>query len=667
MQFMDFNASPAVPLQAAAPSVPGLPAAAAPGMPSGAIDAASLQAAAATAAIGVPSASAEAVPGTPAFDMAAMSMMSAMPGFDPTAWAGIAFPSFMPPPSATASGTPDLSQQLREAQALVAQKKEADQKERGDKVDRKKAPQPPPGGDVIRLRGLPWSAGPPEVAQFLHEFGVKEKDVTMCVTESGRQDGHAWVVFDSKEVSKQAMQEKQRHTIGGRFIELFPWKDHTKEKKSVEQNQKIYHGVLKHFDAHRKCGYIFSADAEPDIGRVDIYAFKDILEKGKASVGDTLAFPLHWSPKGQPQASSPLIRIASIKSFAHTGTFKLMPPGRGGKQGGTIECKEMLEVFGRGVYVSPSIAATLTSGSLVAFNAYLTTMPLAFAKPPLDNAHTPVASKVMMVDASFTTPGPDLELTKTAEGFEHKAGQQIASPAPVAPIMRPLGGQAPAPGQEVCRFFSQNGWCKYGEGCRHAHIAASSAGGAGMGCIGGCMNGGMCGMAPSIGSMAPPPSMGGMAAPPSMGGMAPLPTINGMSLPPMSGTAPLPSMGGAAPFMGGMAAPPPMGAAAYPQTMGGMAPAPPPPMGGMAPAPPPMAGMAPAPPPMGGMSPAPPPMGGMAPAPPPMGGMAPAPPPMGGMAPAPPPMGGMAPPTMGGIPPPPTCMGGLAMGTSPSF
>ena len=25
------------------------------------------------------------------------------------------------------------------------------------------------GGDVLRLRGLPWSAGPPEVAQFLHE------------------------------------------------------------------------------------------------------------------------------------------------------------------------------------------------------------------------------------------------------------------------------------------------------------------------------------------------------------------------------------------------------------------------------------------------------------------------------------------------------------------
>ena len=99
--------------------------------------------------------------------------------------------------------------------------------------------------------------------------------------------------------------------------------------------RKVYTGILKHFDAQRKCGYIHSPDAEvtngvcsqsqepqqivlssafmcflhqADIGKQDIYAFKDVLERGKACVGDTLAFPLHWSPKGQPQASSPLIR-----------------------------------------------------------------------------------------------------------------------------------------------------------------------------------------------------------------------------------------------------------------------------------------------------------------------------------------------------------------------
>ena len=37
-------------------------------------------------------------------------------------------------------------------------------------MDRKKAPQAPAAGEVLRLRGLPWSAGPAEVAQFLQEF-----------------------------------------------------------------------------------------------------------------------------------------------------------------------------------------------------------------------------------------------------------------------------------------------------------------------------------------------------------------------------------------------------------------------------------------------------------------------------------------------------------------
>eukprot|EP00439_Symbiodinium_sp_Y106_P038839 s3666_g4.t1 len=396
---------------------------------------------------GIPSALTQAMPGTAAFDMAA-SLMSAMPGFDASAWAGIAFPSFALPPASA----PDLSQQLKEAQAMVVDRsKDKDSKgERGDKVDRKKAPLAPQGGDVLRLRGLPWSAGPPEVAQFLHEYGVSERDVTMCVTESGRQDGHAWVVFQSREVAKKAMQdafiffaalsgslaEKQRQTIGGRFIELFQWKDHSKEKSTVANTTrlnerppsplKVYTGILKHFDAQRKCGYIHSQDAEADIGKQDIYAFKDVLERGKACVGDTLAFPLHWSPKGQPQASSPLIRISAKSSYAHTGNFKLLPADMSGRQAGLIECAEVNQVFGRTVYVSPSLAVTLTTGTFVAFNCYLASMPAAFARAPLDGSNVPVCSQAIMVETSFVSPGPELNETKTAEGFDRNPGMRDA-------------------------------------------------------------------------------------------------------------------------------------------------------------------------------------------------------------------------------------------------
>ncbi|CAE7354021.1 Hnrnpf [Symbiodinium natans] len=410
-------------------------------------------------AASIPSALTQAVPGTAAFDLAAASLMSAMPGFDPSAWAGIAFPSFALP----AGAAPDLSQQLKEAQALVVSK-EKDKMEKGDKVDRKKAPQAPQGGDVLRLRGLPWSAGPPEVAQFLHEYGISERDVTMCVTESGRQDGHAWVVFQSRDVAKKAMQEKQRQTLGGRFIELFQWKDHSKEKTTVANTTKVYTGILKHFDAQRKCGYIHSPDAEADIGKQDIYAFRDVLERGKACVGDTLAFPLHWSPKGQPQASSPLIRISARNSYAHTGNFKILPADMSGRQAGLIECAEVNQVFGRAVYVSPSLAVTLTPGTFVAFNCYLASMPAAFARAPLDGLNVPVCSHAIMVETSFVSPGPELNETKTAEGFDRSGYRD--------PVMSDADG-------EVCRFFALAGWCKYGDACRHKHVQGVPQGGKG--------------------------------------------------------------------------------------------------------------------------------------------------------------------------------------------
>jgi len=470
---------------------------------------------------GIPSAVAGAVPGTAAFDFAAASLMTAMPGFDPAAWAGIAFPSLLP------ASTPDLGQQLREIQAAMTAKGE---EKKTDKVDRKKAPTCPPGGEVIRLRGLPFSAGNSEVAQFLHEYGVRETNVTMCITESGRADGHAWVVFDSRDVALKAMKEKQRQTIGGRFIELMTWRDHSKEKAPVAITQKVYHGVLKHFDAQRKCGYIFSGDVESDVGRMDVYAFKDVLERGKAGVGDTLAFPLHWSPKGQPQASSPLIRIASATSYAHVGPFKLLGPGPNGRQGGMIESQDIIAVFGRGAYVSPALAATLTPGSLVAFNAYLTTMPSAFAKPPLDGANVVVVSRAMMVDPSFAPPGPDLDSTKTAPGFEMKVdkGAVGAGEAKLDSMLNGIAASAaPDASAEVCRFFAKAGWCKFGNSCRHAHVNGT----------GGAPSAAQMGMNPPP----PPPPMGGcpqMGMLQTMGGPQmgvnphPPPPPNGIPAPP---------------------------------------------------------------------------------------------------------------------------------------
>ncbi|CAE7356439.1 unnamed protein product [Symbiodinium pilosum] len=265
--------------------------------------------------------------------------------------------------------------------------------------------------------------------------------------------------------------------------------------------RKVYTGILKHFDAQRKCGYIHSPDAEvtngADIGKQDIYAFKDVLERGKACVGDTLAFPLHWSPKGQPQASSPLIRISARKSYAHTGNFRLSPADMSGRQAGMIECAEVNQVFGRTVYVGPSLAATLTPGTFVAFNCYLMSLPAAFARAPLDGTNVPVCSHAIMVETNFISPGPELNETKTAEGFDRNPG------------IRDLVS-ADADG-EVCRFFVQAGWCKYGDSCRHKHVQGGKGAAAPREICaffqksGWCRFGDACKHAHVLGSAPPPP------------------------------------------------------------------------------------------------------------------------------------------------------------------
>mmetsp|Transcript_66919 Transcript_66919/g.120470 ORF Transcript_66919/g.120470 Transcript_66919/m.120470 type:complete len:419 (-) Transcript_66919:173-1429(-) len=359
---------------------------------------------------GIPGAISQAMPGTPAFDMAAAAAMTSFPGFDMSAWAGIAFPTFTAPPAVMPT---DLG-----VSSSSGSRNDREDRDRGDKVDRSKAPVPPMGGDIIRLRGLPWSAGPQEIAAFLHEFGITEKMVTMCTSESGRQDGHAWVVFNDKNVAARAMKDKQKGTIGGRYIELFPWRDHN-QKPPVATTTKVFSGILKHFDANRKAGFIFCQEAESDVGNQDIYAYKDVLERGRASVGDVLAFPLHWSPKGQPQASSPLIRIACANGgFANSGIFSILEMG-GARGSGIIESPEIKAVFGKGVYVSPALASSLVPGALVAFNCYLQNMPGAFARPPLDGPNVPIASSAIMVNETFVSPESSLNDTATAPGFEH--------------------------------------------------------------------------------------------------------------------------------------------------------------------------------------------------------------------------------------------------------
>ncbi|XXG56511.1 hypothetical protein AAC387_Pa03g3898 [Persea americana] len=74
---------------------------------------------------------------------------------------------------------------------------------------------------VLRLRGLPYSAGKDDVLDFFKDFGLSEDSVHIVVNSEGRPTGEAFVEFANATDSKAAM-VKDRMTLGSRYIELFP-------------------------------------------------------------------------------------------------------------------------------------------------------------------------------------------------------------------------------------------------------------------------------------------------------------------------------------------------------------------------------------------------------------------------------------------------------------
>ncbi|KAJ7959754.1 Heterogeneous nuclear ribonucleoprotein F [Quillaja saponaria] len=74
---------------------------------------------------------------------------------------------------------------------------------------------------VLRLRGLPFSAGKDEIIDFFKDFVLSEDSIHITMNLEGRPTGEAYVEFESAEDSKAAM-AKDRMTLGSRYIELFP-------------------------------------------------------------------------------------------------------------------------------------------------------------------------------------------------------------------------------------------------------------------------------------------------------------------------------------------------------------------------------------------------------------------------------------------------------------
>ncbi|KAK9692355.1 hypothetical protein RND81_09G258600 [Saponaria officinalis] len=73
---------------------------------------------------------------------------------------------------------------------------------------------------IIKMRGLPFSATKEDVTEFFNGFVLKEDSIHITFNPNGRPTGEAFVEFASVEDSEAAM-EKDRKTLGSRYIELF--------------------------------------------------------------------------------------------------------------------------------------------------------------------------------------------------------------------------------------------------------------------------------------------------------------------------------------------------------------------------------------------------------------------------------------------------------------
>ncbi|XP_071700968.1 uncharacterized protein [Rutidosis leptorrhynchoides] len=86
---------------------------------------------------------------------------------------------------------------------------------------RPNVPKPPEEDTpVLRMRGLPFSAGKEEIIDFFNEFTLTEESIHITFSSEGRSTGEAFVVFASVEDAQAAL-AKDRMTLGSRYIELF--------------------------------------------------------------------------------------------------------------------------------------------------------------------------------------------------------------------------------------------------------------------------------------------------------------------------------------------------------------------------------------------------------------------------------------------------------------
>lgn len=74
---------------------------------------------------------------------------------------------------------------------------------------------------VLRMRGLPFSAGVEEIRNFFRDFKIQEHGVYVVNGADCRPTGESYVLFESEAEAERAFKALDKEKIGDRWIELF--------------------------------------------------------------------------------------------------------------------------------------------------------------------------------------------------------------------------------------------------------------------------------------------------------------------------------------------------------------------------------------------------------------------------------------------------------------
>merc|ERR1719335_1723647 len=225
----------------------------------------------------------------------------------------------------------------------------------------------PAGCKSVVVKGLSYEVEESDLQAVFANCGAGPTNVKVLMDrDTGASKGIAFVDFDDEAAVDEAMKLTDTELKGRTFFLNYAeekgkdgkgkgkdgkgkgkdgkGKGKSKAQMKVAMGEQVYSGQLTSYSVEKTSGFI-NCQAVSFMSGSEVYAFKDVLERAYAGPGDTVAFFLHWSARGQPQASSPLLRMSGgDTAYALKGYYKATQNQE--KPFGFITCDATYELFG---------------------------------------------------------------------------------------------------------------------------------------------------------------------------------------------------------------------------------------------------------------------------------------------------------------------------------